>query len=374
MTDYPRKELVIAGGGHASLPLIKMGHHWKKKNLSITLASAEPYLVYSGALPQFMGGFYEWDQTAIDLHQLCERYGVKFIRGRVDSIDHQNQTITTQTGDTLKYDLLVVNVGASTRHQPADENIYPVKPMSKLLILKGKIESGEVNNILIQGGGAAGTELALNLTHPGCNHRCSITITEISSRLLSDFPVRASDITTAELEKRGVRILTGESAYTADQSAFDAVILATGNKPESVNLRHSLPAGNENRILTHASLLVKGTRNIFAAGDTADVDGSALRQIGVHAVKQGVTLRNNIEALIDGNTLESFSPYPVNPLIFSNGPDHAILTVRRFCWAGRFPAILKYMLDMHWLEKYTLPAERRRSISRLIRDGYRRAQ
>lgn len=374
MTDYPRKELVIAGGGHASLPLIKMGRHWGRKNLPITLVSAEPYLVYSGALPQFMGAFYEWDQTAIDLRRLCERYGVKFIRGRVDSIDHQNQTITTQTGDTLEYDLLVVNVGASTRHQPADETIYPVKPMSKLLTLKEKIESGEVNNILIQGGGAAGTELALNLTHPGCKHRCSVTITEISSRLLSDFPVRASDIAAAELEKRGVRILTGESAYTADQSAFDAVILATGNKPESVNLRHTLPTGDENRILTDASLLVKGTRNIFAAGDTADVDGSELQQIGVHAVKQGVTLRKNIEALINGNTLESFRPYPVNPLIFSNGPDHAILTARRFCWAGRVPAILKYVLDMQWLEKYTLPADGRRSIPRLIRDGYRRTQ
>jgi NADH dehydrogenase FAD-containing subunit len=372
MAEYPRRKLVIAGGGHASLPLIKMGHHWKKKNLSITLVSAEPYLIYSGALPQFMGGFYDWSRTAIDLGQLCNRYGVNFIRSNIASADHINKFITMDDGSCEDFDLLLINVGASTSKQPEDGHSYPVKPMSKLLHLKKKIESGEVKNILIQGGGAAGTEIALNLTHPRSKNRCTVTITELNNRLLSNFPIRASDIATGILKKRGVNILTGVNTLPDRTSGYDAIILATGNKPESMNMEHKLPTGNGKRILTDSTLIVKGTTNVFAAGDTADINGTALPQIGVHAVKQGVTLRKNIEALLDGKPLHSFKPYPVNPLILSNGPDDAIFTAKQLCISGKSPAVLKYVLDMNWLEKYTLPADQRRGYIELIRDGYSR--
>lgn len=372
MEPYPRRNLVIAGGGHASLPLIKMGHVWREKNLSITLISSKPYLVYSGALPQYMGGFYEWYQTAIDLRQLCDRYDVHFIQDRVTSVDHLNQTISTKGGDSNEFDFLVINIGATTRNQPESVNEFPVKPMSKLLSLKKRIDSGDVKNILIKGGGAAGTEIALNLSHPKNQNTCKIIITELSDRLLSSFPFQASKRATRILSDRGVVILTGENASSPDSSTFDAVIHATGNIPESLNIKHSLPTGGSNRILTDSTLSVKETSNVFAAGDTADINGLQLPQIGVHAVKQGVTLRSNIGALLDGKALQDYKPYPLNPLIISNGPDDAMFTAKKFAFSGKSPAVLKYILDMKWLEKYTLKSEDRRSFFRLLKDGLKR--
>lgn len=373
MKTYPLKNLVIAGGGHASLPLIKMGHIWREKNLSITLISAEPYLVYSGALPQYMGGFYEWHQTAIDLEELCDRYGVHFSQDRVTSVDHHNKIISTENGSSTPFDLLVINVGASTRNQPNIENGYPVKPMSELLSLKKKIISGRVKNILIKGGGAAGTEIALNLSHPKNQNNCKITITELNSRLLSGFPLQASERATKILSSRGVDILTGEKYISIDSSAFDAVIYATGNNPESVNIAHSLPTNSSNRIVTDRTLLVKDTQSIFAAGDTADVDGLKLPQIGVHAVKQGVTLRHNINALLAGKPLKPYKPYPLNPLIISNGSDDAMFIAKKTVFSGKSSAVLKYLLDMRWLEKYTLVSANRRSLYRLLTDGIKRS-
>lgn len=374
MPDYPQKNLILAGGGHASLPLIKMGPHWKKKNLSVTLVSAEPYLVYSGALPQYMGGFYEWHETAINLEELCERYGVEFIRGRVKSVDNQKQSVAVENGQELGYDYLVINVGAATKAEAVKENVYPVKPMSRLLGLKEKLESGLCHNLLILGGGAAGTEIALNLSHPDCRYRLQITLAEKKKRLLEGFPIRASEIVTETLKKRGVTVQTGTHSGQTESDNFDAVILATGNEPESVNIGHAFSRGSGNRILTDRTLLVAGSYNVFAAGDTADVDGAGYPQIGVHAVKQGVTLRTNIGALLDGKPLKNYSPYPVNPLILSDGPNRALYTVKKLCIPGTLPAVLKYVLDMNWLEKYSRTPAGRRSNFRLMLDGIRRAR
>jgi len=373
MPEYPRRRLIIAGGGHASLPLIKMGRNWKQKNLHITLVSAETYLVYSGALPQYLGGFYEWEETAVNLEELCRRYDVEFVRARAESVNSQNNSIRLDNGSELSFDYLLINVGAKTAADSSGEKIYPVKPMSALLSLREKLKSGTCQKLLILGGGAAGTEIALNLSHPGCKNNSVITIVEKKDRLLHGFPSRASKTAERILKNRGVVVLKEKTFEKSETDAFDAVILATGNEPESVNIRHSFKTGSANRILTDETLLAAGSNCIFAAGDTADVGGAGYSQIGVHAVKQGVTLRTNIELLLDGKPLKKYSPYPINPLIISDGPDRAIFIAAGYSITGRLQAVIKYVLDMKWLEKYTTARRGRRSVFRLFKDGLHRS-
>ena len=374
MLPNATKKLIIAGGGHASLPLIKMAGHWKDRNVSITLISAEPYLIYSGALPQFMAGFYQIDETAIQLDQLCNRYGTEFIHARITSIDKTEKFVTTSDGRQILYDLLVINVGASTPVPEIIENHYPVKPMSGLLPLREKLQSGSIHNLLIAGAGAAGTELALNLSHPSSLAGASVKIHLIdkNSTILSKFPAKASGKAARILAQRSVQVSDNTPFSAATSGEYNAVIVASGNKPESASLTHPFKTGEQNRILTSLTLQVHGETSVFAAGDTADPGGRNLKQIGVHAVKQGVLLRQNIEALLDGEPLKKYRPYPINPLIISNGPDCAIFIAGRFSLSGKFFAVLKYVLDMHWLEKYTMPPSDRRSRIKLIRDGVQR--
>jgi NADH dehydrogenase FAD-containing subunit len=135
-------KLLIAGGGHASLPLVKMGHIWKRKNLEITLVSADPWLVYSGSLPQYLAGFYEWYQTSVNLEKLCKRYGTDFVKAYVTSVNPSDKSISLSTGETLPYDLLVINVGSRTPATSQLPNVYPVKPMLRLLSLREKLNRG----------------------------------------------------------------------------------------------------------------------------------------------------------------------------------------------------------------------------------------
>lgn len=366
--------LVIAGGGHASLPILKMGHHWKKLGISITLVSDQMYLIYSGALPQFAGGFFTFDEISINLKDLCERYGVEFCQGRVKAVNQNLSLVETSSGDKFLYDLLLINVGARTNEDHPESSVFPVKPLSKLLPLFEELKAGTVQKLLIAGGGAAGTELALNLSHPASSVKSAITITEHGNRLLSAFPKRLSDKVTRILGKRGVSVLLNNSFEQVTFSDFDAVIMATGNRPESLSIDHTFRTGQNQRLLTLPTLQLPGLPNIFAAGDTADVDGKNYSQIGVHAVKQGPLLRSNINAFFEGRPLKPYKPYPVNPLILSNGPDHAFFTAKSFVSGGRPEAILKYAIDMKWLEKYTMPPERRRSFYQLMRDGEKRSR
>ena len=366
------KRILIAGGGHASLPIIKMGKYWKEKGYAVRLISSEPYLVYSGGLPQHMGGFYSFDEISINLKSLCENYGTEFICDTVTSISSKHNLIKTSGGDDYEYDILLVNVGAKTAVKQKAENVYPVKPMSQLLPLLDRLKSGDAGRLLIAGGGAAGTEIALNISHSYSAVQTDLTLLEYQPTILSSFPGKGARIASEALQKRGVTIKTGTSYDSEYAAEFEAVIDATGNYPASISLVHDLKTGHSNRILTHPSLLAQGTENVFAAGDTADVAGNNYEPVGVHAVKQGPLLRKNIDRILSGHSLKSYKPYPVNPLIISNGNDDAIFTANGFCTRGKWASVLKFVLDVNWLEKYTRPKKNRRSLPELFIAGFNR--
>jgi len=367
------KKLLIAGAGHATLPLIKMGQKWKKHNIQIQVVSARPFLIYSGSLPQFMGGFYSWDQTAVDVEKLCSRYGTDFYPGTVDSIDTGQKSVATSGKKKFSYDFLVINVGAETIPLFNSGKVTPVKPMPKLLEIKKSLEKGEVSRLLIIGGGAAGSELALNISHPKSGYECEITLVEKNERILSSYSKRLSRQVAAILRGRGVIVKTGTGLSERELNHFDEVIIAAGNRPRSITINQNLESGASGRILTDNTLQVKGKPGIFAAGDTADVGGNDYQQIGVHAVKQGVLLRHNLEAAILGRPLKKYRPYPINPLILSNGPDEAFMIMGKISFRGRFFSVLKHLLDMRWIEKYTKEPASRRPFRLLIKEGFKRS-
>jgi len=366
------KKLLIAGAGHATLPLIKMGQKWKKHNIQIQVVSARPILIYSGSLPQFMGGFYSWDQTAVDIEKLCVRYGADFYPGTVNSINTEQKAVATSGKKKFSYDFLVINVGAETIPLFNSGKVSPVKPMPKLLKVKKSLEKG-VSRLLIIGGGAAGSELALNISHPKSGYDCEITLVEKNERILSSYSKKLSRQVAAILKKRGVIVKTGTELSERELNHFNEVIIAAGNRPRSITINQNFEAGTSGRILTDNTLQVKGKPGIFAAGDTADVGGNDYQQIGVHAVKQGVLLRHNLEAAILGRPLKNYRPYPINPLILSNGPDKAFMVVGKWSAGGRFYSILKHLLDMRWIEKYKKAPEDRKSDWSLIKEGFNRS-
>jgi NADH dehydrogenase FAD-containing subunit len=248
--------------------------------------------------------------------------------------------------------------------------------MGRLVALQREREAGTIRRLLIAGGGAAGVELALNLSHPEQKRATppeAITLIHKDDRLLPGFPKRISKKVEHRLRTRGVELRLGEvwDANQADENEYDAIILATGNRPASAGMMHGLPVDERQRIKTKATLQVEDYPEIFAAGDGARV-GPGYAEVGVHAVKQGVVLRHNISALFAGAAMQEYKPYAVSPLIISNGTTEGYFIAGKRGFSGRWAILLKFMLDMNWLEKYTRPPENRRSWRQLLRDTLRR--
>ncbi|MCC5913398.1 MAG: FAD-dependent oxidoreductase [Balneolaceae bacterium] len=368
------KTVLITGAGHAALPLIKIGRQIREAGGQIIVLNDNRELIYSGTVPQFTGGFLDREQTSVDLKLLCERYGVTFIQGKATALNREDKTVETETGEIIPYHRLLVNLGAATKPAFSGETIYPVKPLTSLLNFREQLKNGDAESLLIAGGGAAGSELALNLSHPDSPYQPHITVVERSDRILSSFPKRLSSMVAERLKNRGVTLKIDTTVTKELIQQFDHTILSAGNRPQSLLLSHDLPTSSTGRIITDETLRVKNNPDIFAAGDMTDVDGKNYPQIGVHAVKQGLVIRENMLALLKGEPLSRYKPYPINPLILSDGPDSAFFIAGNLVLNGRAFAVLKYLLDMRWLERYTKKPNDRRSDLTLIRDGIRRSK
>ena len=369
------RTLLIVGGGHATLPLIKMGKSWASE-IRVVLISASRYLYYSGAIPQFMGGFYELDETRIDLKTLAGRYGTAFHEGYVTAVEPGKKQVRCTDGRMFTYDALVLNTGVETPSESSAAPLFPVKPMGRLISLQQQREAGRISRLLIAGGGAAGVELMLNISHPAQQRAAPperLTLVHQGSRLLPGFPATIARKVEACLCARGVELRLNEawSPGEARNKEYDAVVPATGNRPITAGIQHGLPEDASRRIRTSDFLQVEEHPEIFAAGDGARV-GPGYAEVGVHAVKQGPVLRHNVATLFSGGKMKPYKPYAVSPLIISNGNSEGFFVAGKTGFTGRWAIVLKYMLDMNWLEKYTRPPQARRSWSRLLRDAQAR--
>lgn len=371
------KTLLICGGGHASLPALKMGSLWKEAGLEVVLLSSHRYLYYSGAVPQFLGGVYGMDDARIDLKMLCQNYGTVFTEGTVTEIDETKQTVLLSDGQEFAWDFLFINTGVVSRPLSfAHPRLFPVKPMTELIKLKPLLVSGKARKIAVLGGGAAGCEIALNLTAPDSSFQIQLTLFEAGDQILSSFPKKLSRMVTETLTRRGVEIRLSEPFSEEElpgmMTQFDAVIHAAGNIPATKSIRHGLPADAAGRIRVTDSLQCVGHPKIYAAGDAACPGADGYPPIGVHAVKQGVTFRGVMEGLLYGKKLPSYKSYPLTPLILSDGHSGGFFIAGKMAASGRWAIILKYMLDMNWLEKYTHSPAERRSWLKLFRDALAR--
>ena len=78
-----KKDLVLIGAGHANIEVIRYLGKLKLDGLRITLISKNYNTTYSGMVPGYIEGIYEWDEINIDLIQLSLKYNINIIVAKV---------------------------------------------------------------------------------------------------------------------------------------------------------------------------------------------------------------------------------------------------------------------------------------------------
>ena len=104
------KDLVLLGGGHSHIILLRMLAMKPIPGLRITLISPDTHTPYSGMLPGVVAGHYAAEDIHIDLVPLCRFAGARFVKSRATNIDPVLKRVECEQRPSIEYDVLSINV------------------------------------------------------------------------------------------------------------------------------------------------------------------------------------------------------------------------------------------------------------------------
>ena len=130
------KDIVLVGGGHAHVTVLRMFGMKPLTGVRLTLITRDIHTPYSGMLPGYVAGHYDYDDVHIDLGPLARFAGARLYHGEVDGIDPNEQLVHVPGRPPVHYDLLSINTGSRPRTidvPGALEHAMPVKPIDRWL-------------------------------------------------------------------------------------------------------------------------------------------------------------------------------------------------------------------------------------------------
>eukprot|EP01031_Cornospumella_fuschlensis_P025780 gene25780-31130_t len=113
------KDLVLIGGGHAHVHVLKMLGMNPIPNLRVTLITRDIDTPYSGMLPGYLTGQYSYADCHIDLFKLCIFSKTRFIHAEVCGISTVKKHIYFRDGrSSMSYDVLSIDIGIVPKPLP----------------------------------------------------------------------------------------------------------------------------------------------------------------------------------------------------------------------------------------------------------------
>ncbi len=370
------RHLVLVGGGHAHMTVMRELTDFIDRGHTVTLVSPSPYHYYSGMGPGLLGGTYRPQQVRFHIQKLVETRGGSFIEDRVTTVDADRRQLHLASGQQLSYDIASFNTGSGIPLQAsgaAGEGVVPVKPIVNLLQARRRIlqnMKGKSQDLLVVGGGPAGVEVAGNLWRLVHLARGEARITLLAgSRLLHRFPDRVRQLVLKSLQKRGVQVLEGARAtsVTAGRAglndgrtlSYDMAFIAAGVEPSQIFRDSGLATGQDGGLLVNDRLQSIVCPELFGGGDCISLQGHDLAKVGVYAVRQNPVLHANLLAALENRDLIPFKPQSRYMLILNLGNQRGVLNKGPWAWEGRLPFLFKDYIDRRFMHAFQVSGELR---------------
>ncbi len=362
-TKFSRPTIALAGGGHANLSALRRTGKLTGRGFDVVLVDPSEHLYYSGMATGVLSGTYKPGENRIGIRNLVERGGGRFVRGRVAEVLHRDRLLLLEDGRTVRYDAVSLCLGSGTR---AEDGTVPVKPVSNLERVRELLlaaEAGSAPRIVVVGGGAAGCEVAVNLTALSREARlgAEVTLVEAARDLLPTSPRAARRIMRGHLEDLGIEAILGRRAVAQSGGAVledgreiraDLTLAALGVAPPGVFARSGLATGDDGALWVDRHLRSPNDHRVFGGGDAVAFRGGRLPRFGVYAVRQGPVLYHNLQAALRGEPLSSYRPQRHYLYVLDLGDGAGLAIYGSLAGRGRPALWLKHLIDRRFVRGY----------------------
>ena len=357
-------DLVLIGGGHAQIQVLKDFAMKPEPGVRLTLVTDVLDTPYSGMLPGYVEGAWSYKDMHINLLKLARFAGARLIHQPVKNLDLINKNIILYNDLSIRYDILSINCGAAPDLNSipgADQFAVAVKPISQFLH-KLPDPADVTGPVCIIGAGAAGAELALAFRHR-YGPDLDIHLIGRSPKVLPTRAARASRLLQSALAAGNITLHLGQpvSQISADALHFadgrqmpaHQVFLVTAARPADWTSQVDLKKDADGFIAVSPSLQSVSHDRVFAAGDIAGLQGFKREKAGVFAVRAGPVLSHNLRALIRGQPFKSWRPQRQYLALVGLGGGRALASWGPFAASGAIWWKLKAVIDRRFMAKFS---------------------
>lgn len=369
-------DLVLIGGGHSHLAVIKQLGINPMAGLRVTVISQDSHTAYSGMMPGMIAGHYDYDEAHIDLRKLCQFAQVRFFQAQVNDIDLDQQRVICNDRSPVRYDWLSINIGS----QPAISSIpgalscgIAVKPIDVFLTHWQQTVSrlSPTSHVAIIGGGAASAEVALACQYQWQQYNGGDTSPQFTlycgtDDILPTHNRRTRKKMAAILQQRGITLKVKHKVASAEKN--DKQYQLNFNNAESCNAdeiiwaihagspqwlrKTGLACDSQGFISVNQYLQSSSHPNVFAAGDIADFSQQPLAKSGVYAVRAGKHLSNNLRRSVMKQQLLPYRPQRQFLSLLMTGDKQAIASRGPFSFSGLWLWRWKDRIDRAFMAQY----------------------
>jgi selenide,water dikinase len=373
-TSVPvEKAVVLVGAGNAHLVFLRRWGMRPLPGVAVTLVSEAPVIPYSAMVPAQIAGDYSWDDITIDLIRLCQNVRARFVAARMTGIDPRFRRVYLADRPPLAYDAISLGLGsipARPGHFEQAENSWEMRPLAglirKLDALDRRLrEAPRPFHLAVVGGGASGCELALAIQKRFAAFAgFRLTLSQGNERLLPEFPTGVAAVFEIAFRERGIALRLNARVIDStdgmlqfedgERLAFDAVLWATQASAPSVLRESGLAVDAAGFLRVRDTLQAVSDASVFGTGDCVALDAYPnLARNGVHAVRQGPALFDNVNAFLRERPLRPFRPQKLCLCLLNTADGQAVLRYGPLVWKSRSARRLKDRIDRAWVEKYT---------------------
>jgi pyridine nucleotide-disulfide oxidoreductase family protein len=367
------KRLVLLGGGHAHIEVLRVYAERPLANVEITLVTPSSRLVYSGMVPGVIAGHYALADSAIDLAALAKAANATLLLTTVTRVHPSEREVTCSDGTRLPYDVLSMDVGSVpviSNVVGVDRHAVLVRPMEALVRgwvdVRARAKEGKVSSITIVGAGAGGVELALAMDY-GLRRELKGDAPHV--RIIADTPVLLPELpdgARARLRKRLARRNIGMHVGSAVKEVgerfvrlqsgiefvSDATFWVTGAGAQPWIRESGLATDERGFLLTNDFMQSVTYREVLGAGDCASQEHRSLPKAGVFAVRAGPKLAANLRASLADTPLVRHVTSPRHLALISTGGKSAVGVWGGWSWQGIWAWFWKDSIDRGFVARY----------------------